>query len=559
MHLKTDKSTIFVRSLLWVIVAFVATTARAIDSGDNFADRPVIEGTSGQVNGSTVGATREADEPNHAGLSGGGSVWRSWTAPATGPVSFDTLGSAFDTLLAVYIGNALGALTVVASSDDIQWPTNLLSQLSFNAQEGVTYAVAVDGFQGAAGDFTLNWMQDPLPPTEYTLSLNATGNGRVRVNGNLKALPYTESFDTNAQVLVEAVPLGGWLFAGWSGDLAGSTNPVVVKMTGDWTLTSGFEVDPSLNSVSVPWYVDSAGAAQYIPPQDGRVTTLVYLNNLSDVPLDCFIEYYTQEGVFVGPTDANAFSIAAGASLAFRPVADDPATVAGGQEAAAGQAVPNRPVSTDNGNDGRKNGAVVIRFGGDPAMLTGQVQTFSNASGLGAYSTMFTLPSAVSGGGAPAGLCAMSVPWYVDNAGAAQGIPPQDGRATTMIYLHNNRNYEVPCLVEYFTESGVSIGPASENLFSIPPNASLAFRPVADDPATVPGGQEASLGLTVPNRPLGTDNGNDNKKNGSVQIRWLGNPADVQGVVATYSYRDPGGSYASSTTLPPGVVLPPEE
>src|SRR5216110_2970325 len=54
------------------------------------------------VTGSNVGATREPGEPNHAHLAGGRSVWWSWTPPRDGTVVIDTIGSAFDTVLAVY-------------------------------------------------------------------------------------------------------------------------------------------------------------------------------------------------------------------------------------------------------------------------------------------------------------------------------------------------------------------------------------------------------------------------------------------------------------------------
>jgi len=38
----------------------------------------------------------------HAGEVGGHSVWFRWTAPASGPVDFNTVGSDFNTTLAVY-------------------------------------------------------------------------------------------------------------------------------------------------------------------------------------------------------------------------------------------------------------------------------------------------------------------------------------------------------------------------------------------------------------------------------------------------------------------------
>src|SRR6185503_6704885 len=90
----------------------------AAPSNDNFASRIVLTGNTVSTTGTTVGATKEAGEPNHAGNSGGHSIWWSWTAPATGDVTIDTTGSSFDTLLAVYTGSSVSALTLVKGDDD---------------------------------------------------------------------------------------------------------------------------------------------------------------------------------------------------------------------------------------------------------------------------------------------------------------------------------------------------------------------------------------------------------------------------------------------------------
>src|SRR5262249_22109030 len=73
-------------------------------SSDVFANRVIIP--SGGVNtlASNAAATKESGEPNHAGSAGGKSVWWTWTAPNTGAVTVDTLGSSFDTVLAIYTG-----------------------------------------------------------------------------------------------------------------------------------------------------------------------------------------------------------------------------------------------------------------------------------------------------------------------------------------------------------------------------------------------------------------------------------------------------------------------
>ena len=64
------------------------------------------------------GATIEAGEPNHAGQTGGHSVWFSWTPSSDHIATLSTKRSDFDTLLAVYTGDSVDQLTPVASNDD---------------------------------------------------------------------------------------------------------------------------------------------------------------------------------------------------------------------------------------------------------------------------------------------------------------------------------------------------------------------------------------------------------------------------------------------------------
>jgi hypothetical protein len=109
-----------------------------------------------------VGADKEAGEPNHAGNGGGHSVWYRFTAAATGPAELSTCSAAsFDTLLAAYTGTNVAQLAQVAASDDSTCPGGR-SAIRFDAFAGVTYAVAVDGWNGRSGTFTLRWS---LPTT----------------------------------------------------------------------------------------------------------------------------------------------------------------------------------------------------------------------------------------------------------------------------------------------------------------------------------------------------------------------------------------------------------
>src|SRR5262249_58600135 len=98
----------------------------------------------------------EGGAPTPAGTPGGRSMWYAWTAPATATVTFDTIGSGFDPLLAAYTGSAVNALTQVAANDDA---SGLQSRISFPAVAGTTYRIAIDGYNGASGAVTLNWSQ----------------------------------------------------------------------------------------------------------------------------------------------------------------------------------------------------------------------------------------------------------------------------------------------------------------------------------------------------------------------------------------------------------------
>jgi len=59
----------------------------------------LLAGEIGQGKSENVNATLELNEPRHADQPGGSSVWAAWIAPFSGPVTFSTIGSTFDTPL----------------------------------------------------------------------------------------------------------------------------------------------------------------------------------------------------------------------------------------------------------------------------------------------------------------------------------------------------------------------------------------------------------------------------------------------------------------------------
>jgi hypothetical protein len=133
---------------------------------DDFAQAAEIEDDSLFINtlherwsGSNAGATKEAGEPNHTGNAGGGSVWFSYTPTTSRSVIIDTCDLAtFDTLLAVYTGLSLGALTPVASNDDTAGcGDGTGSRVTLAATAGTTYRIALDGHANDRGLTTLTF------------------------------------------------------------------------------------------------------------------------------------------------------------------------------------------------------------------------------------------------------------------------------------------------------------------------------------------------------------------------------------------------------------------
>ena len=145
-------------------------------ANDDFADAVTISGASGSLSlGSTKYATTEPGEPSPS--YGSASVWYRWTAPATGDITLSTAGSRYDTVLGVYAGTAVDALTRVASSDN-EDPANEVytSKAVAHVRAGVTYSIAVAGWEGWTGPLKLAWSfaADPVTPSPPTATVTAT-------------------------------------------------------------------------------------------------------------------------------------------------------------------------------------------------------------------------------------------------------------------------------------------------------------------------------------------------------------------------------------------------
>ena len=124
-------------------------------ANDAFASAVATSTATWTLTGNNTDGTSETGEPAHAGSAAAKSVWWTFTAPISGTCSLRTLGSAFDTVLAVYTGTSVGALRAVVSNDN---STSMVldSTVSFAAVKGTIYRIAVDGKSGASGAIQLS-------------------------------------------------------------------------------------------------------------------------------------------------------------------------------------------------------------------------------------------------------------------------------------------------------------------------------------------------------------------------------------------------------------------
>lgn len=124
---------------------------------DDFSSALEIDGINFRTTSENIAASRENGEPEHIKNSfGSKSVWWKWTAPLSGNVTVSTSASnSFDTILAVYTGDSLEELQLVSSNDDDDRTGVWTSVLTFYAQEGSEYKIAVDGWNGGFGQIAL--------------------------------------------------------------------------------------------------------------------------------------------------------------------------------------------------------------------------------------------------------------------------------------------------------------------------------------------------------------------------------------------------------------------
>ncbi len=191
--------------LLWLFVVSLAATlaepGRAQPANNDFASAWTLSGALVSTNGNSDNATRETGEPAHAGNAGARSVWFRWTAPRDAQMRVNTAGSAINTLLAVYTGSAVNALTPIASNDNAAGLGNA-SQVEFLASSGVTYRIAVDVFNQFP-----QFPQFQPAGGPYNLNLQALASIKISAPSNNTVIYYPAPFEITVDAEVGNPPV----------------------------------------------------------------------------------------------------------------------------------------------------------------------------------------------------------------------------------------------------------------------------------------------------------------------------------------------------------------
>jgi hypothetical protein len=169
--------------------ALAASTAFAATLTDDYDVAPNL--TLGTHGGTTTGATRGPNEPDHGFNTGGASIWGNFATATDGVYIFDTRGSDFNTTIGVYLpsGDFTTFLRLGAENniDGVTPTPDLDSESRVFIPAGEQVAVAVDGVAATdVGTVVLNIQlaTSTDPNDNFVNAINLGNTAPVNVTGS---------------------------------------------------------------------------------------------------------------------------------------------------------------------------------------------------------------------------------------------------------------------------------------------------------------------------------------------------------------------------------------
>jgi hypothetical protein len=259
----------------------------------------------------------------------GGYHFVSWSGDVTGssnpiPILMDgnkNVTAAFaPTTVSTYSLNIISANgTVTKVPDQSVYDSNATVQLTALPASGyhfLSWSGDVSGFSNPIsilmdGDknITANYAVNPI--TQFSLNIHAS-------NGSVTKTPDQSAYDSNATVHLTAVPLSGYRFDGWSGDIAGSGNPDSIIMNADKNVTASFvldipdpvshqlDVNANWNMVSLPYSVANYSTQALFPTASSRAMAFDrgYVSRDSLIPMQGYwIKFTKRETISIYGSD----------------------------------------------------------------------------------------------------------------------------------------------------------------------------------------------------------------------------------------------------------------
>jgi subtilisin family serine protease len=213
---------------------------------DNFTDAKPLDANSWSDSRSNATYSSESGEPSHAGVGAASkSIWYLWTPQVTGTATVTTSGSQLDTRLGVYLGRTLSTLREVTSNDNDAGRKT--SRVTFGVRAGENYAIALDGKNGAIGNFTISGIigsaivpvtpppandlfAGPIAISGAPLSIRASNVNATRQTGEPAGTTSVWYEWTAPQTGIVTVTTDGSLFDTTLGAYTGSSVSTVVAL-----------------------------------------------------------------------------------------------------------------------------------------------------------------------------------------------------------------------------------------------------------------------------------------------------------------------------------------
>ncbi len=238
-----------------------------IAAGDNLKMVDLENGAGIVYDYEPTGDFKDLLHPNQGGFNKLSNVW--YTSLAASIFTLDVQPS-------------IGSGTVDPAPGSYDYAEGSIVELTATADPGWTFtgwsgdaagstnplSVTMDGNKSITATFT----QDT-----YTLSVVAAGSGSVSKN------PDQPNYNSGTMVQLTATADPGWTFTGWSGDAAGSTNPLSVTMSSNKNITATF----TQNTYTLSVVASGSGSVSKNPDQPNYNSgTVVQLTATADAGLD---------------------------------------------------------------------------------------------------------------------------------------------------------------------------------------------------------------------------------------------------------------------------------